>query len=75
MSKRAHDETCEALTHIIERALRGHSSRWVLVVSHPHESEDAAYVQTYANYDDALLAPMLRAAAKLLDKRQRRATH
>ena len=75
MNKRDHDETCRALTHIIERALQGHSTRWVLVVSHPHEHEDAAYVQTYANTQDPLLAPMLRAAAKLLDQQVRRATH
>ncbi len=75
MSKREHDETCRALTHLIERSLEGHSSRWVLVVSHPHESEEAAYVQTYANVDDSTLAPMLRAAARMLDKHRRRVAH
>ena len=75
MSKDEHDETCQALTRIIELSLRGHSSRWVLVVSHPHEENDAVYVQTYANSEDPSLVPMLRAAAKLLDKQRQRATH
>ena len=75
MNKNEHDETCQALTHIIERSLRGHCSHWVLVVSHPHENEEAVYVQTYANSEDPLLVPMLRAAAKLLDQKRQRAAH
>ena len=75
MTQPDHDEDCRALTYIIERLLHGHRSRWALVVSHPNASAGAIQLQTYANTEDPSVASMLRAAANLLEARQRRATH